>query len=55
MASRNVSAQEAADAVNQLMHMDPQDQLALLEVIDDFFCPPCHDSSDSDSDSDTGA
>ena len=47
----NYSASEAASAVNELMRLDTADTGALLEVLSEYFHPPCH-QFDSDSDSD---
>ena len=42
------SAKEAAKAVNELLRLDNEkDQDALLEVLDSYFHPPNHTSSDS--------
>lgn len=56
MAARNsirkFSANQAAQAINDLIRLDCEaDQQALLDVIDDYFCPPDY-HSDSESDDD---
>ena len=41
----SVSAQQAADAANKIIQFDHEDdQEALLEVLDMYFCGPCNPS-----------
>ena len=47
MASK--SAKECAVAVNQLISLDCEDQGALLEVLDSYFCHPNRDLDSDDS------
>ena len=51
----SVDAQQAADAANQLFRLDQEDdQEALLEVLDMYFCGPCNPCR-ADSDAETGS
>ncbi len=36
----HTSAREASKALNDLLHYSPEDQDALLEVLDDYFTSP---------------
>lgn len=42
-------AKEVAAAVNSLIRLDRSDQQSLLEVIEDYFCPPHYPDSEEDS------
>ena len=47
---------EIATVINQVMHLDPDDQSSMLEVISDYFTDPdpfSYDSGDSDEEEDT--
>ena len=49
------SANEAAQAVNDLLRLDPEDTLKLLEVIDDYLNPPSECSDSEEDEVDDGA
>ena len=57
MASRKLhfSAEEVARAVNQVVQFEAEDQEGLLELIDDYVCPPedCNSNKVKDNHPDT--
>ena len=46
----HAKASEVATAVNRVMHLDPEDQSAMLEVISDYFTDPDPNFNDPDFD-----
>ena len=50
MASKEcVSSSVAAQAVNQIIRLECEaDQEALLQVLEDYFCPPSHEGDGSE-------
>ena len=52
MAGRKLhfSAEEVARAVNQVVQFEAEDQEALLELLDDYVCPPedCNSNKEAD-------
>lgn len=52
MAAVHRSSIEAAKAVNSLLKFSGEDQTALLEVIEDYFCHPGDSDTDSSEETD---
>ena len=56
MAQSSSKSAEIASAVNQLMQLDPSDQTALLDVIEEYFTQPFaagEESEESSSEEET--
>ena len=49
MAQDSSTTAQIASAVNQVMFLDPADQTALLDVIEEYFTQPISAGEDSDS------
>ena len=49
MSMECVSSSQAAQAVNNIIRMECEaDQEALLQVLEDYFCPPSHEGDESE-------